>query len=67
MWPVGVCFVEDGRDGADREFTHVTVQLKSEPDIVNTLIAAAIANSHSYAVRKSAPHAHASNGAMQLC
>jgi hypothetical protein len=39
----GVRFVEDGREAADGEFTHVMVRLRTaELDIVDTLIAAGI-------------------------
>ena len=45
-------FVEDGREAADGEFTHVMVRLKTaELDIVDTLIAAGIANNHAEAIR----------------
>ena len=48
----GVRFVEDGREAADGEFTHVMVRLKTaELDIVDTLIAAGIANNRAEAVR----------------
>jgi hypothetical protein len=47
-----VRFVEDGREAADGEFTHVMVRLKTaELDIVDTLIAAGIANNRAEAVR----------------
>jgi hypothetical protein len=47
-----VRFVEDGREAADREFTHVMVRLKTaELDIVDTLIAAGIANNRAEAIR----------------
>ena len=47
-----VRFVEDGREAADGEFTHVMVRLKSaELDIVDTLIAAGIANNRAEAIR----------------
>jgi hypothetical protein len=47
-----VRFVEDGREAADGEFTHVMVRLKAaELDIVDTLIAAGIANNRAEAVR----------------
>ena len=47
-----VRFVEDGRDAADGEFTHVMVRLKTaELDIVDTLIAAGIANNRAEAIR----------------
>jgi hypothetical protein len=45
-------FVEDGRDAADGEFTHVMVRLKpAELDIVDTLIAAGIASNRAEAIR----------------
>jgi hypothetical protein len=45
-------FVEDGREAADGEFTHVMVRLKTpELDIVDTLIAAGIANNRAEAIR----------------
>jgi hypothetical protein len=45
-------FVEDGREAADGEFTHVMVRLKApELDIVDTLIAAGIANNRAEAIR----------------
>ena len=45
-------FVEDGRQAADGEFTHVMVRLKTaELDIVDTLVAAGIANNRAEAVR----------------
>ena len=48
----GVRFVEDGREAADGEFTHVMVRLKTaELDIVDTLIAAGIANNRAEAIR----------------
>jgi Arc/MetJ-type ribon-helix-helix transcriptional regulator len=48
----GVRFVEDGREVADGEFTNVMVRLKTaELDIVDTLIAAGIANNRAEAVR----------------
>jgi Arc/MetJ-type ribon-helix-helix transcriptional regulator len=48
----GVRFVEDGREVADGEFTNVMVRLKpAELDIVDTLIAAGIANNRAEAVR----------------
>jgi hypothetical protein len=44
--------VEDGREAADGEFTHVMVRLKPpELDIVDTLIAAGIANNRAEAIR----------------
>ena len=47
-----VRFVEDGREAADGEFTHVMVRLKApELDIVDTLIAAGIANNRAEAIR----------------
>ena len=47
-----VQFVEDGREAADGEFTHVMVRLKTpELDIVDTLIAAGIANNRAEAIR----------------
>ena len=47
-----VRFVEDGRDAADGEYTHVMVRLKTaELDIVDTLIAAGIANNRAEAIR----------------
>jgi hypothetical protein len=47
-----VRFVEDGREAADGEFTHVMVRLKTaELDIVDTLIAAGIANNRAEAMR----------------
>ena len=47
-----VRFVEDGRPAADGEFTHVMVRLKTaELDIVDTLIAAGIANNRAEAIR----------------
>jgi hypothetical protein len=47
-----VRFVEDGRDAADGEFTNVMVRLKTaELDIVDTLIAAGIANNRAEAIR----------------
>ena len=47
-----VRFVEDGRDAPDGEFTHVMVRLKTaELDIVDTLIAAGIANNRAEALR----------------
>jgi hypothetical protein len=47
-----VRFVEDGRVAADGEFTHVMVRLKTaELDIVDTLIAAGIANNRAEAIR----------------
>ena len=48
----GVRFVEDGREAADGEFTHVMVRLKTaELDIVDTLIAAGIASNRAEAIR----------------
>jgi hypothetical protein len=45
-------FVEDGREATDGEFTHVMVRLKTaELDIVDTLIAAGIANNRAEAIR----------------
>ena len=45
-------FVEDGREAADGEFTHVMVRLRTaELDIVDTLIAAGIANNRAEAIR----------------
>jgi hypothetical protein len=47
-----VRFVEDGRAAGDGEFTHVMVRLKTaELDIVDTLIAAGIANNRAEAIR----------------
>ena len=47
-----VRFVEDGREAGDGEFTHVMVRLKTaELDIVDTLIAAGIANNRAEAIR----------------
>ena len=47
-----VRFVEDGREAAEGEFTHVMVRLKTaELDIVDTLIAAGIANNRAEAIR----------------
>ena len=47
-----VRFVEDGSEAADGEFTHVMVRLKTpELDIVDTLIAAGIANNRAEAIR----------------
>jgi len=47
-----VRLVEDGREAADGEFTHVMVRLKTaELDIVDTLIAAGIANNRAEAIR----------------
>ena len=44
--------VEDGREAADGEFTHVMVRLKTaDLDIVDTLIAAGIANNRAEAIR----------------
>ncbi len=44
--------VEDGREGADGEFTQVMVRLRTaELDIVDTLIAAGIANNRAEAIR----------------
>jgi Arc/MetJ-type ribon-helix-helix transcriptional regulator len=48
----GVRCVEDGREAADGEFTNVMVRLKTaELDIVDTLIAAGIANNRAEAIR----------------
>jgi Arc/MetJ-type ribon-helix-helix transcriptional regulator len=48
----GVRFVEDGREVADGEFTNVMVRLKTaELDIVDTMIAAGIANNRAEAIR----------------
>jgi hypothetical protein len=45
-------FVEDGREAANGEYTHVMVRLKTaELDIVDTLIAAGIANNRAEAIR----------------
>jgi len=45
-------FVEDDREAADGEFTHVMVRLRTaELDIVDTLIAAGIANNRAEAIR----------------
>jgi len=45
-------FVEDGREAADGEFTHVMVRLRAaELEIVDTLIAAGIANNRAEAIR----------------
>jgi hypothetical protein len=45
-------FVEDGREAADGESTHVMVRLRTaELDIVDTLIAAGIANNRAEAIR----------------
>jgi hypothetical protein len=45
-------FLEDNRVAADGEFTHVMVRLKTaELDIVDTLIAAGIANNRAEAIR----------------
>jgi hypothetical protein len=45
-------FVEDGRVAADGEFTHVMVRLRTpELDIVDTLVAAGIANNRAEAIR----------------
>ncbi len=45
-------FVADGREAADGEFTHVMVRLRPpELDIVDTLIAAGIANNRAEAIR----------------
>jgi hypothetical protein len=47
-----VRFVADGREALDGEFTHVMVRLKTaELDIVDTLIAAGIANNRAEAIR----------------
>jgi len=47
-----VRLVEDSREAADGEFTHVMVRLKAaELDIVDTLIAAGIANNRAEAIR----------------
>jgi hypothetical protein len=47
-----VRFVVDGREADDGEFTHVMVRLKTaELDIVDTLIAAGIANNRAEAIR----------------
>ncbi len=47
-----VRFVEDGREAADGEFTHVMVRLRTpELEIVDTLIAAGIANNRAEAIR----------------
>ncbi|HTZ27395.1 MAG TPA: hypothetical protein VMC83_25595 [Streptosporangiaceae bacterium] len=47
-----VRFVEDGREAANGEFTHVMVRLKAaELDIVDTLIAAGIATNRAEAIR----------------
>jgi hypothetical protein len=47
-----VRFVADGREAADGEFTHVMVRLKTaELDIVDTLIAAGVANNRAEAIR----------------
>jgi hypothetical protein len=47
-----VRFVEDGREADDGEFTHVMVRLKTpELEIVDTLIAAGIANNRAEAIR----------------
>ena len=47
-----VRFVEDGRKAADGEIIHVIVRLKTtELDIVDTLIAAGIANNRAEAIR----------------
>jgi hypothetical protein len=47
-----VRFVEDGREAADGEFTHVMVRLKTpELEIVDTLIAAGIASNRAEAIR----------------
>jgi hypothetical protein len=47
-----VRFVEDGREATDGEFTHVMVRLRAaELDIVDTLIAAGIANNRAEAIR----------------
>jgi hypothetical protein len=45
-------FVEDGHEASDGEFTHVMVRLRTaELDIVDTLIAAGIANNRAEAIR----------------
>jgi hypothetical protein len=45
-------FLEDGRVAADGDFTHVMVRLRTpELDIVDTLIAAGIANNRAEAIR----------------
>jgi hypothetical protein len=45
-------FVEDGREATDGEFTHVMVRLRTpELDIVDTLVAAGIANNRAEAIR----------------
>jgi hypothetical protein len=47
-----VRFVDDGREAADDEFTHVMVRLKAaELDIVDTLIAAGVAGNRAEALR----------------
>ena len=47
-----VRFVDDGLEAADGEFTHVMVRLKTpELEIVDTLIAAGIANNRAEAIR----------------
>jgi hypothetical protein len=47
-----VQFLEDNRVAADGEFTHVMVRLRTaELDIVDTLIAAGIANNRAEAIR----------------
>jgi hypothetical protein len=47
-----VRFVDDGREATDGEFTHVMVRLRTaELDIVDTLIAAGIANNRAEAIR----------------
>ncbi len=47
-----VRLVEDGREGADGEFTQVMVRLRTaELDIVDTLVAAGIANNRAEAIR----------------
>ena len=47
-----VRFVDDGRPAADGEFTHVMVRLRTaELDIVDTLIAAGVANNRAEAIR----------------
>ena len=47
-----VRFVEDSREAAEGEFTHVMVRLKTaELDIVDTLIAAGIASNRAEAIR----------------
>jgi hypothetical protein len=47
-----VRLVEDGREAADGEFTQVMVRLRTaELDIVDTLVAAGIANNRAEAIR----------------